>query len=93
MQLILNENDRREEKARYVRIFIRQVIYALLVYCDVCYRNDGAGSPGKLSVDEIRRFCTRLDAVPCRIKEADTIRVCRLCWCLFGQEIFIADMH
>jgi len=37
--------------------------------------NDGAGSPGKLSVDEIKRFCTRLDAVPCRIKEADVIRV------------------
>ena len=38
-------------------------------------RTDGSGSPGKLSVDEIERFCTRLDAVPCRIKEADIIRV------------------
>lgn len=44
----------------------------------MCVRNDGAGSPGKLSVDEIRRFCTRLGAVPCGIKEADIIRVHQL---------------
>jgi len=41
---------------------------------------------GKLSVDEIERFCTRLDAVPCRIKEADIIRVWQPYPCVLWEQ-------
>jgi len=50
-------------------------------------RNDGPVSPGKLNVDEIKRFCTRLEAVPCRIKEADVITVWQTLLCLFESDM------
>jgi len=53
-----------------------------IVYSVTPVRNDCMALSGKLSVDEIERFCTRLDAVPCRIKEADIIRVWQLCLCV-----------
>jgi len=60
--------------------------------CSCCVSSDGSGSPGKLSVDEIKRFCTRLDRVPCRIKEADVIRVRRLsCLFQYGSDVFVVN--
>jgi len=60
----------------------------IFVYVVTAVRNEGTGLPGKLSVDEIKRFCTRLDAVPCRIKEADIIRVCQIHLVYLDQNCF-----